>query len=93
MTRIQNYLHIGRIRANKNKPYSIYIASIEESIIYILKNINGQIRLKVSSYKEACTLYNIKFIEAQLWYSFIWSHFAGLVDTSGSIVFNYAGIE
>jgi hypothetical protein len=27
LSRIQNYLHIGKIRADKNKPYSIYIVS------------------------------------------------------------------
>jgi hypothetical protein len=27
LSRIQDYLHIGRIRADKNKPYSTYIVS------------------------------------------------------------------
>jgi hypothetical protein len=91
LTRIQNYLHIGRIRANKNKPYSIYIVSTEENKRYILRNINGQIRLKVPSYKEACTLYKIKFIEAQYAIALYDPYFSGLVDTKGSIMLNYAG--
>ena len=91
LTRIQNYLHIGRIRANKNKPYSMYIASIKESVIYILKNINDRIRLKVSSLKEACVLHNIGYVEADYNIDLYNPYFAGLVDTSGSIVFNYAG--
>ena len=91
LTRIQNYLHIGRIRADKNKPYSIYIVSTEENMRYILRNINGQIRLKVPSYKEACTLYKIKFIEAQYAIALYDPYFSGLVDTKGSIMLNYAG--
>lgn len=91
LTRIQNYLHIGRIRADKNKPYSIYIVSTEESMRYILRNINGQIRLKVPSYKEACTLYKINFIEAQYAIALYDPYFSGLVDTKGSIMLNYAG--
>ena len=91
LTRIQNYLHIGRIRADKNKPYSIYIVSTEESMRYILRNINGQIRLKVPSYKEACTLYKIKFYEAQYAIALYDPYFSGLVDTKGSIMLNYAG--
>jgi len=40
LTRIQNYLQIGRIRADKNKPYSIYIVSTKEDMKYILEHIN-----------------------------------------------------
>lgn len=91
LTRIQNYLHIGRIRADKNKPYSIYIVSTKENMIYILKNINGLIRLKVPSFKESCNLCNIPYIEANYNIGLYDPYFAGLVDTDGSIVFNYAG--
>jgi len=41
LTRIQNYLHIGRIKADKNKPYSTYIVSTKETMMYIVNNING----------------------------------------------------
>lgn len=91
LTRIQNYLHIGRIRADKNKPYSTYIVSTKESMMHILKNINGLIRVKVPSFKEACNLYNIDYIEANYNIGLYDPYFAGLVDTDGSIVFNYAG--
>ena len=33
LTRIQDYLHMGRIRADKNKPYSIYIVSSKETAL------------------------------------------------------------
>ena len=91
LTRIQNYLHIGRIKADKNKPYSIYIVSTNESMIYIIKNINGLIRLKVPSFKEACNFYGISYIEANYNIALYDPYFAGLVDTDGSIVFNYSG--
>ena len=91
LTRIQNYLHVGKIRSDKNKPYSMYIVSTKESMMFILKNINGLIRLKVPAFKEACNLYNIEHIEANYNIGLYDPYFSGLVDTDGSIVFNYAG--
>ena len=82
---------MGRIRADKNKPYSIYIVSSKETIMYILKRINGLIRLKIPGFKEACILYNLDYIEANYNIALYDPYFAGLVDTDGSIVFNYAG--
>ena len=91
LTRIQNYLHIGKIRTDKKKPYSIFIVSTKENMLYILRNINGLIRLKVPGFKEACNLFNIKYIEANYNIALYDPYFSGLVDTVGSIVFNYAG--
>jgi hypothetical protein len=91
LTRIQDYLHMGRIRADKNKPYSIYIVSTKETMMYILKNLNGLIRVKVPSFKEACNLYNIDYIEPNYNIGLYDPYFSGLIDTDGSIVFNYAG--
>jgi hypothetical protein len=82
---------MGRIRADKNKPYSIYIVSTKETMMYIINNINGLIRLKVPLFKEACNLYNIDFNEANYNIGLYDPYFAGLVDTDGSIIFNYAG--
>lgn len=91
LTRIQNYLHIGRIRTDKNKPYSIYIVSRAPDMKYILEHINGLIRLKVPGFKEACSLYNIDYIEADYNIKLYDPYYAGLIDTDGSIVFNYSG--
>jgi hypothetical protein len=82
---------MGRIRHDKNKPYSIYIISTKETMMYIIKNINGLIRLKVSGFKDACNLYNIDYIEANYKIGLYDPYLAGLVDTDGSLVFNYAG--
>jgi hypothetical protein len=59
--------------------------------MYIINKINGLIRLKVPSFKQACNLYNIYYIEANYNIGLNDPYFAGLIDTDGSIVFNYAG--
>lgn len=91
LKRIQNFLHIGKINNSKGKPYSIYTISTKENMLYILKNLNGLIRLKVPGFKEACSLYNLNYIEANYNIGLNDPYFSGLVDTDGSIVFNYAG--
>ena len=60
-------------------------------MIRIIKNINGLIRVKVPGFKEACNLFNIVYIEANYNIGLYDPYFAGLVDTDGTIVFNYAG--
>jgi hypothetical protein len=69
----------------------MYVVSTKENMMYIIKNINGLIRIKVPAFKEACLLYNIDYIEANYNIELYDPYFAGLVDTDGSIVFNYAG--
>ena len=91
LKRIQNFLHIGKIRSDKNKPYSIYIISDKNNMSYIIHNINGLIRLKIPGFKLACELYNIHYIEPNYNIELYDPYFAGLVDTDGSIIFNYAG--
>jgi len=82
---------MGRIRADKNKPYSTYIVSTKETMMYILNNINGLVRLKVPGFKQGCDLYNIDYKQPAYTIQLNDPYFAGLVDTDGSIVFNYAG--
>lgn len=91
LTRIQNYLHIGRIRSDNNKPYSIYIVSDKENMIYLINNLNGLIRLKVPNFKEACNIYNINYKEANYNIEVDDPYYSGLIDTDGSIIFNYSG--
>ena len=89
LTHIQNYLHIGKIISDIDKPYSIYTVSTKENIMYILKNINGLIRIKILSFKEACTLYNLDYIEPDYNIGLYDTYFAGLIDSKGNIDFNY----
>jgi hypothetical protein len=91
LTRIQNYLHMGRVRADKNKPYSRYILSTKREMEYIINKLNGLIRLKIPGFKKSCTYFNIKFKEPNYKIGPFDPYFAGLIDTDGSIVFNYPG--
>ena len=89
LTYIQNKLHIGRIRDVKNKPHSLLSFSKKNEIIFLIKKINGNIRLKLDSFKQACSLYDIKFVEPNSNIEKNDPYFAGLIDTDGSIVFNF----
>lgn len=91
LTRIQNYLHLGKIRTDKNKPYSIYDISKKEDMKYIINKINGLIRIKVDSYKKACEYLHIEYIEANYNIEKYDPYFSGLIDTDGTIVYNYTG--
>jgi hypothetical protein len=82
---------MGRIRADKRKPHSLYIVSTKKEMEYLITRLNGLIRLKVPGFKKACTYFNIKYQEANYNIEPLDPYFAGLIDTDGSIVFNYAG--
>jgi hypothetical protein len=53
---IQNQLHFGNIRIDKNKPYCIYTVSIKHTwnVIHI---INGLSALKISGFEKACIVW------------------------------------
>jgi len=89
LTRIQNYLHLGRIRSDKNKPYSIYIVSTHQDMKFLIQRLNGLIRIKVTGFQKACSYFGIDFIEADYNISPFNPYLAGLIDTDGSIVFNF----
>lgn len=91
LVRIQDFLHMGKIRTDKKKPYSTYVLSTTETMMFIIKNLNGLIRIKVPGFKEACNFYNIKYQEPNYNIKLYDPYFAGLIDTDGSIVFNHAG--
>ena len=54
LTYIQNTLHMGRIRADKNKPHSIWIVSTKEEMLFLINKLNGLVRLKVDNFKKSC---------------------------------------
>ena len=89
LKRIQNYLHFGKIRSDKNKPYSIYIISTKKEMSFIINQINGLIRIKVPAFKKACFYFNIDYIEPNYIIESFDPYFSGLIDTDGSIIFNY----
>jgi hypothetical protein len=90
LTRIQNYLHIGRIRSDKNKPYSMYIISTHKDMKFLIERLNGLIRIKIPGFKKACLYFNLEYVEADYNIKAFDSYFSGLIDTDGSIVFNYS---
>jgi hypothetical protein len=57
----------------------------------IINIVNGLIRIKVPKFKEACKVLNINFIEADYDIKPNDPYFAGLIDTDGSITFNFTG--
>ena len=89
LTRIQNHLHKGRIRHDKNKPHSIYICSTVEDMKFIITSINGLIRIKVNGFIKACEFFDIEYKEAN--YNLVINdpYFSGLIDTDGNIIYNY----
>ena len=91
LTHIQDTLHIGRIRADKNKPHSMWIVSTKAEMIYLINKLNGLIRLKVDGLQKSCNYLGIEYKEANYNIEAFDPYFAGLVDTDGSIIYNYAG--
>jgi Cytochrome C and Quinol oxidase polypeptide I/LAGLIDADG endonuclease len=90
LSRIQNYLHIGRIRSDKNKPHSIYICSTKEDMNYLISQLNGLIRIKVTGFIKSCEYFNIQYKEANYNIKQNDPYFSGLIDTDGSIIYNYS---
>lgn len=91
LTHIQNKLHLGRIRADKNKPHSLWTISKKEEMKYLVNNLNGLIRLKVVDFKKSCDYLGVVYREANYIIEPFDPYLAGLVDTYGSIVYNYSG--
>lgn len=91
LKRIQDFLHCGRIRIDKNKPYSIYTISTKEEMSFIVDKLNGLIRIKVSAFQKACFCLDKKYIKPNYNIEALDPYFSGLIDTDGSIVFNYSG--
>ena len=56
-----------------------------------MNNLNCLIRLKVPNFKEACHIYNIIYKEANYNIDLYDPYYSGLIDTDGSIVYNYSG--
>ena len=88
---ILNKTHVGRIKKDKNKPYCTYVISTRKDMCLMIHLINGLIRLKVPTFEKACNILNIKFLEADYRILPFDPYFAGLVDSDGSVIFNYSG--
>lgn len=91
LTRILDKTHVGRIYRYKNNHYSKWIVSTQEEMKFIVNNINGLIRIKVDSFKESCNVLGIEYKEADYNIKTNDPYFSGLIDTDGTITFNYTG--
>ena len=91
LNRIQSYFQFGRIKHLNNNTYCMFIISTKEEMAIIINSINGLIRLKVDSFKKACESLNIQFKEPNYIIEPNDPYFSGLIDTDGSIVFNFPG--
>lgn len=87
LTFIQNNLHMGKI-INKD-PYVLLIISKNEDMKKLINSINGLINFNLDSFKFACLYYNIKYIESDKIIKLNNSYLAGIIDTNGSIIYNY----
>jgi hypothetical protein len=58
---------------------------------FILTKLNGLIRIKQDSFQKALALYQIKPIEPNYIIEAMDPYLSGLIDTDGSIVFNFQG--
>jgi hypothetical protein len=60
-------------------------------MLFLINKLNGLIRLKVEGFKKSCDYLGVEYREANYNIEPYDSYLAGLVDTDGSIVYNYAG--
>jgi hypothetical protein len=58
---------------------------------FLINKLNGLIRIRVEGFKKSCHYLNIEFKEANYNIEEYDPYLAGLVDTDGTIVYNYAG--
>lgn len=86
--KIKDLIKGGSIKI-KNKNCLIYTISTKLLMTRCINAINGNIRIKIPGFKFSCEYLNIPYIEAENKISYDSAYLAGLVDTDGSIVFNY----
>ena len=88
---IKNNFHFGQIRYDKKRPFCTYSVSTKEHMCMLIHFLNGLIRLKVEGFQKACNSLNIEYKEADYTLKAMDPYFAGLIDSDGSIIFNYPG--
>lgn len=58
---------------------------------YLITRLNGLIRIKIPAYKKSCQYFNLDFKQPDYNIKPYDPYFAGLIDTDGSIVYNFSG--
>lgn len=88
--KVKDLLKGGSIKI-KNKNCLIYTVSTRLLMMRFLNAINGNIRIKLPGFIFSCEYLNILYIHAENIIPSNSAYLAGLVDTDGSIIFNYPG--
>lgn len=60
-------------------------------MLFLVNKLNGLIRLKVDGFKKSCDYLGVDYKEANYNIEPYDPYLAGLVDTDGSIIYNYTG--
>jgi len=89
LKRVRNILGCGSIKSYSLM--SLYSISKKVEMQKVVELLNGHIRLKVPNFVEACKGYKIEFKEAN--YNIVENspYLSGLIDTDGSVYFDYSG--
>lgn len=88
LTRIQNHLHLGKIK--KNKTFSMYIVSNSDEMYKLLAMLNGLIRVKFTNFYKCCSIHNIDIKITNYNIKKDDPYLSGLVDSKGSIFYNFS---
>ena len=58
---------------------------------YLITRLNGLIRIKIPGFKRSCQYFKIDFKQPDYNIKPYDPYFAGLIDTDGSIVYDFSG--
>jgi hypothetical protein len=86
LARIQNHLHIGKIK--KNKYFSLYTITNPSEMYKLLTIMNGLIRVKFKPFYNSCRIHNIDIKNVNYNINEYDPYLSGLVDSKGSILYN-----
>lgn len=89
LTQIKSILQCGRLIESKKTPYVTYTVSTKKEMELFVNIVNGFIRIKVESFKIACNYLNIEYKQSNYKIQPLDPYFSGLIDSDGSIVFNF----
>jgi cytochrome c oxidase subunit 1 len=84
---IQNLLGTGTVRVNKN--YCTYTFTDLSLMPFLLKALNGYIKIKIKPFAKSCLLYNIPPKKPEDVINPYDHYFVGLIDAMGVVCFNF----
>ena len=88
LTKVKHTLRCGRLVFTQH--LVTWIISTKNEMFQIINLLNGHIRLKMPGFLEACNYFKIQPKEVQYCISPGSTYLHGLIDTDGSITYNYS---